>query len=426
MSAAGVLAPSTAAALTVRAVDLDDDAELDTWMSTTNLVFTSAVPHTAERRDARRPVYRRQRLTAAFDGPTLAATYRSWDWQVSLPGGGTITADAVSSVTVRPTHRRRGALTALITADLAGAVTRGVPAAVLVASEAGIYGRFGFGPATEGSTWTLDVGTARIGPQVPREGTVELCRTQELLPFAPEIFDASRAPGATDRDVTWWELQTGTTTTPGDPPPRPQHHGVLYRDPLGHPRGYLVYSTKDDWRDRVCHTVATLHDLQAATDAAYAALWRFLTELDLVATVVAEDRAVDEPLPWLLTDPRAARRTSTCDMLWARLLDPAVALSARRYESPGRSVLDVTDPLGHATGRLELDVDGSGRGTATPTRSAPEVTVPVDVLSAAWLGGGDLRAAAIAGRLTEHAPGAVDRLARLLRTTRAPWTGTWF
>jgi predicted acetyltransferase len=89
-------------------------------------------------------------------------------------------------------------------------------------------------------------------------------------------------------------------------------------------------------------------------------------------------------------------------------------------------VIEVTDPLGHARGRFALQVDPDGVGAVEPTGAPAQVTVGVDVLSSLWLGDGDLHAAAVAGRAAEHEPGALARLARLMATTRAPWTNTWF
>lgn len=410
--------------LTFRAVDVEDDGELDAFQRNTGTVFTAPWVHTPERREFRRPSLRRHRLSGAFDGDRLVATYRSWDWGLTVPGGGTTRADAVSSVTVLPTHRRRGALTRLITSDLAAARERGVPVAVLVASEASIYARFGFGPATETASWRLDVRSARIAPDVPRPGSLELLSAAELRLLAPAIFEAARLPGATDRSPDWWDVACGVTPWPGEPQ-RPEA-AVVHRDPDGVPQGFARYTWQDEWVDRVSHSVVTVHDFQAATPAAYAALWGFLADLDLVATVRADDRPVDEALPWLLTDARAARRTGTADLLWVRILDPVAALTARRYERPGRVVLGIVDPLGHAAATLVLDVADDGTATAEPTAAEPEVTLPVDVLASLYLGAGDLLAAAVAGRAQEHAPGALHRLAGMLRTLRAPWTGTWF
>jgi predicted acetyltransferase len=413
-----------ASALALRRIDPDDDATLDTWFANQVQVFTAPWVPTAERRDFRREVLRAQRLTGAFDGDRLVGTYRSWDWTLTVPGG-SVTADAVSSVTVLPTHRRRGALTALITADLALARERGVAAAVLIASETPIYGRYGFGPATECAGWEVDVRSARLRPGVPRDGTLEIVTLAGLRPIAPAVFEAARGAGATDRDPAWWDVLCEITPMPGEPR-RPQA-AVVHRDGGGAPQGYLIYSWKDHWdHGRVSRTVATVHDFQAATPSAYAALWGFLVELDLVATVRAENRPIDEPLPWLLTDARAARRTGTTDMLWARVLDPVAALTARRYAVPGRVVLEIADPAGHAAGTFALQIGTDGVAAVAPTARPADLTLGVDVLSAVWLGGGDLRAATAAGRAVPHRAGAVEQVATMFRTVGAPWTGTWF
>ena len=417
--------PAALPPLAVRPVDLDDDAALDAYLASVGLVFSAPWVSTPERREVRRRTARGQRLTAAFDGDDLVGTYRSWDWQLTVPGGGSVTADAISSVTVLPTHRRRGALTALITADLAAARARGVPAAVLIASEATIYGRFGFGPATQTATWVLDVRSARLRPGVPRGGSLRVGSLADLRREGPAIFEAARGPAATDRSAGWWDVACGITSWPDEP--RHPQGVVLHRDERGTAQGYLVYGWQDHWADdRVSRAVATVHDFQAATPAAYAALWEYLATLDLYATVRAENRPVDEALPWLLTDARAALRSTTADMLWTRILDPVAALTGRRYEVSGHAVLAVTDPLGHAAATLDLRVDPTGTATATPTAAPPDLTVPVDVLSAIWLGGGDLPAAAAAGLVVQHRAGAVDELARTFRTLRAPWTGTSF
>ena len=105
---------------------------------------------------------------------------------------------------------------------------------------------------------------------------------------------------------------------------------------------------------------------------------------------------------------------------------PATALSARTYEVPGTVTFEVVDPAGWAAGTYRLEADAAGAGACTPADGDPDLTLPVDVLSALWLGGGNLHAAAVGGLVAEHRGGSVDRLARLLHTVRAPWTPTWF
>jgi predicted acetyltransferase len=385
-------------------------------------VFLGPYPDDAAVERHRASADRSLRRTAALDGGHVVATYISWDTSVTVPGGAPVRADAVSGVTVVPTHRRRGLLTSMILPDLADAAERGLPVAILIAAEAPIYGRYGFGPATETARWAVDVSRAFLAPGVPSAGTVEVVPEAELRSIAPPVFEAARRPGAIDQVPAWWDIRFGLAGEPGHVP----RTCLLHRDEAGHPDGYATYRAEESWADREIRSVAHLEQFQAATPAAYTGLWSVLTSLDLVARVDAEELAVDEVLPWLLTDARAARQAARCDFQWSRLLDPAAALSARTYESRGAVTIEVVDPRRWAAGSYDLVADADGTGACTPTKAEPELTLPVDVLSSLWLGGGDLGAAVVAGRVDEHVPGAVLRLARLLRTTRAPWTPTWF
>ncbi len=363
------------------------------------------------------------RFLAALDGTDVVGSYRSWDTHVTAPGGARVLADAVSSVAVLPTHRRRGLLTRMITQDLALAAERGVPVAVLIAAEAPIYGRYGFGPATETSHWTVDTRTARLVPGVPTGGSVRVVEEAQLRPLVPAIVEAARRPGALDKTDPWLDRDFGLR----DPEPgRVPRHGLLHVAPDGTPSGYATFRFEDVWVERVSSSVLHIEQFWAATDEAYAGLWSVLLDVDTVTRVEAVELAVDEPLPWLLTDRRAARQVSRNDFQWSRLLDPEAALSARTYETAGAVVVEVVDPAGWAAGTFVLEADATGAGACTRTSRAPEVTLGVATLSSAWLGAATLPVAAAAGLVDEHVPGAAGRLARLLTTARAPWTPTWF
>jgi predicted acetyltransferase len=408
--------------LTLRTVDPASE-ELTGWLENVALVFNDSSPVTAEGTELRREVYRGQRLTGAFDAGLAVGTFRSWDTTLTVPGG-TVVADAVSTVTVRPTHRRRRILSTLMHADLASAADRGVPVAILIASEAVIYGRYGFGVATQTATWEVNATRARMRPEVPSTGRVQVVPEAVAYEVARSAFAAARVPGAIDRFQHWWELDFGVKVFPGET--RGVQHVAVFTADDGTPQGYVQYKVDDKWEDRQILSVLTVKSLVTATPAAYAALWRFLVDYDLVATVKAEERPVDEPLPWLLTDHRAVRQTGRGDFQWHRLLDPAAALSARTYERPGAVSFEVVDPDGWAAGSYTLEASADGVGSCEPTSRAAELALPVDVLSSVWLGGGDLRAAVWAGRCHENVPGAAGRLAALLRTAAPPYTGTWF
>jgi predicted acetyltransferase len=349
-------------------------------------------------------------------------TYRSWPTHVTVPGGAAVAADAVSGVAVLPTHRRRGILTEMITEDLALAHEQGLPVAVLISAEAPIYGRYGFGAATEASRWTVDARGASIAPDVRLGGSVRVVDEPTLRAVAPAVHEAARRPGEIDHPDVWWDRDLGVDADPGRVP----RTCLLHVGDDGTPDGFATFRADDVWVDRVFDSVLHLERLRAATDEAYAGLWSVLVGVDTVARIDAPDLAVDEPLPWLLTDRRVARHVSRTDFQWSRLLHPAAALSARRYESAGAVVVEVVDTAGWAGGRYLLEADAGGAGSCEPTSRSAEVTLPVGVLSAAWLGSPTLPAAVVAGRVDEHTPGAAGRLGRLLATTRAPWTPTEF
>ena len=168
-----------------------------------------------------------------------------------------------------------------------------------------------------------------------------------------------------------------------------------------------------------------IRDSCAATPAAEARLWRFLAEIVLTTTVKAQDRPVDDRLPWLLDNARAARPMVRTDFLWVRLLDVPSSLATRSYAATGRVVLEVVDPLGLAGGRFDLDVSPDG-AACEPTAEPADVTVPVQALGAAYLGGARLTTLHAAGWLDEHAPGAVDAADAMFAGRIAPWCNTWF
>lgn len=404
-----------------------DPASADFAAFTRNigLVFHDSRPHTPEAVEFRRGNHTGNRLTAAFDGDVAVGTFISWDTGLTVPGGGTVTADAISGVTVRPTHRRRGILTRLMTDDLAAAAARGVPVAILFASEAVIYPRYGFGVATRTAHLEVDARRAVLRPEVPRHGRVDVVEAEPARAVAEQVLAAARRAGEIDHKAHWLDDSFGLRSAPGDTP-KVRRFAVHTADD-GTPTGYLRYRVEDHWEDRVVATKVHVDELRAATPQAYLALWRYLLELDLVATVVATERPVDDPLPWLVTDRRSVLQTGVADFQWHRLLDPAAALSARRYERAGAVTFEVVDRAGGwAAGTYSLETDDDGTGRCTRTDAAAEVTVPVDVLSSVWLGDGDLRAAAWSTQAVEHRDGALDRLAGLLRTAEAPWTRTVF
>jgi predicted N-acetyltransferase YhbS len=100
-------------------------------------------------------VFETPRLIAAFDGADIVGSCGAFSFDVTVPGGA-LPMGGTTIVTVLPTHRRRGVLRAMMREHLAEVRAHEEPLAGLWASEASIYGRFGYGLTVEACKMTVD------------------------------------------------------------------------------------------------------------------------------------------------------------------------------------------------------------------------------------------------------------------------------
>jgi predicted acetyltransferase len=410
----------------MKATDLDvrtiTDDEVPAFCAAMNTGFLN--PAGDVDADARRPGMILDRTWAGFDGTAIVSTLRSFPTRLTMPGGGTVTASAVTAVTTTSTHRRRGLATRMVRSDLAASVERGEPASILISAEWPIYGRFGYGAATEHQTYTVDTRLARLRHRP--QGTVEYVDDTVGRALSPEVFERHRLamPGEIERPDRFWDLDFGILRYPSWGEPKPAFT-VVARDPDGTPIGVARYTNTDRWTDRLPDGTVEVRSMLTTDAVADALLWQHLIGLDLAATVRVADRPADEVLPWLLTDARHARASNRVDFLWVRPLDVPALLGARAYGVPGSVVLEVVDTAGFAGGRFALDAGADG-ATCTPTAASPDLTLGVGALGSVCLGGHGLHTLAAAGLVDEHTAGALRRADRMFRADRAPWCSTWF
>ncbi|MGW1173752.1 GNAT family N-acetyltransferase [Kitasatospora sp. NPDC002543] len=361
----------------------------------------------------------RNLLTVTADGRPVG-TAGAYTFELTLPGGVVVPTSGVTAVGVLPTHRRQGLLTAMMRRQLADVRERGEFLSVLLASEAGIYGRFGYGQATYTGRLTVQrhraaftAPRARRAEGAPEAGSVELLRRAECGELVEQVYDRYRRaqPGALSRPRRWWELGAGQV--PIAPTPR---YVAVHRDADGTPDGYAAYWVDGD--------TLTVDETVAVDDAAYAALARFVLGHDLVATVVFRHCAPDHPLRWQLADYNAAESTNT-DWLWVRLLDVPRALAARAWFTDGELVLDVDDPFLGEHHRYLLTVRG-GKAECVPTDREPDLSLDIRDLGAVYLGGTAPSTLVRAGHIRAHRPGAAVLADALFRAERAPHCLHWF
>jgi predicted acetyltransferase len=338
----------------------------------------------------------------------------SYPFDVTLPGGAALAAAGVSWVSVAVTHRRRGILRALMAEQHRGFVADGLAVSLLTASEGGIYGRFGYGIATEHRGVEITRRRAAFRRDVPDPGGVRQVGTAELRRIGPQIHRrwAAQTPGALSRTDGWWDRLLADHEWHRD--------GASALFHLAHPDGYVSYRI-----DRATQT-CRLAGMATATDEAYVALWRTLLAIDLVETVASWSLAAAEPLQFLLADPRQLRTVSQYDGMWARVLDVPAALSARRYGTEVDVVLDARDPFLDRGGRFRLRGGPDGAECVTAGNGAPVVGIEMAALGSLLFGGGHAGSLARAGLLTADDPAVLRRLDAAFRGERTPQHGTEF
>ena len=401
--------------------------ELEAWFASFSTAFYIWAADPAGQAEARRASIDFERAIAAFEGDEIVGTFRTFPTLLTLPGGARVPANAVTSVSVRPTHRRRGTLRQMALDDIARASARGDAVAILIASEWPIYGRFGYGPATWQATWTVRVRAAQL--LVEPVGSIEIVNAKRAREILPALYDrcAAGQPGEIGRPELRWDYDLGIKEIPGRPKWRGQI--VVHRDAAGEPDAFARFHGEENWQDMAPEHVMLLDELRGVTLEAELDLWRHLLQMDLTATIKAEVRRSAEPLKWHLADPRAVQVTGLTDFLWVRVLDVARVLGERAYERDGELVIEVTDDLdgtpGPAAGRYRLAVR-EGAASCERTDADPDLTIDVRALSAASLGGTRLVDASRTLPFVEHRPGAMSVADGLLRTAEPPWCSTWF
>ncbi|MFI0963839.1 GNAT family N-acetyltransferase [Streptomyces sp. NPDC021080] len=400
-------------------------SDLPDWLRAVKTGFLQQPVVSDEEVEKRAPGVIPSRTLGAFDGSRCVATFRSFPQELTAVGGAAVPADAISGVTVSPTHRRRGLLTRMMKADLAAARERGDVVATLIAAEYPIYGRYGFGPATTVTEWTVDVPRTGLDPRWagPADGgRVDLLDAEDVRKAGPELHERLRRgrPGVIDRDDRWWQINTGLLRIGNGPWKEPFY--AAYRSASGEMEGLVSYTADDDWGDsNQPRNTAEVNWLLAVTPAAERALWGYLCSIDWITRVKTGRRAPDDLLPHFLPDPRAARLTSQSDWLWVRILDVVRALEARTYGSAGTLVLDVTDESGPDGGRFRLRAAPDGTAACAPTTEEADLSLSIADLATLWLGDESAVRLAALGRVRERQEGAAALADALLRTSRRPW-----
>ncbi len=376
-------------------------------------------PHSEKASAIERATFEPQRCLVAEDGGAIIGHAAAYTRDLTVPGA-VVPAAHVTLVGVSPTHRRRGLLTTMMHRQLREIADAGrEPLAALWASETKIYSRFGYGQAAHRLRLEIDTNEVRL-PSTPVPGTLRLVGLDTGRKDFAAIYDRLR-PGrvgwSSRPSEAWWNAVHADN---------PQHrqgatpfHAVIYETPEG-PAGYAIWRSKGNWTPQGPQGEVQVREVVAGDPDAYLALWRFLLSIDLTRHLSMRSAAVDEPLRYLVDEPRRLN-PAIGDGLWVRIVDLPRALATRRYAAPLDVVLEVTDELlASNTGRWRLRVDEGGSATCERTGSAADLSCTILELGTVYLGGVRLAALAAAGKVRELTPGSLRRATASFGWERMP------
>ncbi len=397
-----------------------DEASLPAYGRTLERAFSENF--NAEDWVVERQVMDLDRTLGAFDGPDLIGTTGAYSLTVTVPGG-SLPMAGVTQVSVLPTHRRRGVLTQMMRRQLDDVWERGELLAGLWASESSIYRRFGYGIASQCAAIEIERSrTAFSGSHQPA-GRVWLEEKEAALEQVPVVYDriVETRPGMLLRTKAWWNRLTADLehwregATPMFFALHDSGEGV---------DGYLTYRVKQDWSSGFPSGTVKVREAMATSAPAYADLWQYCFGIDLIGKIEAWPRPVDDPLQFILAEPRRLNMR-VADALWIRLVDLPAALAARRYARAERIVFEVSDPFcPWNEGRYELDGGPEG-ATCRTTRRDSDVALDARDLGAAYLGGTSLRALGRAGTL-DGSPDALRRADEMFTWDPPPFCANVF
>lgn len=369
--------------------------------------------------DAFAPLVELDRSLAAYDGERVVGTAGAFSMRISVPGG-ELPMAGVTMVGVHPTHRRRGLLRQMMRRQLDDIRQRGEPLAGLWASEGAIYQRFGYGHGTFTAAFEIERLRAGFRTPLPPVGRMRLVDADEAAAAFPSVFGQVRQTraGIFERSDAWWRSEFLYD---------PEHNrrggsavSLLLHETDGVATGYARYRLFPDWDERGPKGALEVHEVVAVNPEATVAIWRYLLDVDLVATIRSRNLPVDHPLPLLLAEPRRLG-WRVGDGMWLRLVDVRAALEARAWAADGRVVLELADPFcDWNAGRWEVTVD-DGHARVARTDADPDLALDCGDLAALYLGAMTPARLVLAGRVREVTPGAASRAGGMLRVDLAPW-----
>lgn len=364
---------------------------------------------------------------SAWDGDECLGHAGQFPVETLVPGGALVPTGAVSRVGVMPTARRRGIGRELMERVIVDGAERGQVLQSLRASEATIYGRFGFAVAGDYGQAVVRPATALPVRGAAPGGSIRILQPDEIVDALGPLYEriALRRPGALTRPASWTRRYVRTAVERSA-----ASFVAVHTDADGVDDGFVHYQVQWDGtagNESSDSSTGIVGDLFGADDRVELALWSYVLQLDLVTRWTLRARPTDEILQTAITDRRSFQWDWLEDEQWLRIIDVDAALGARAYRpATGAVTVAVTDPLIDAnTGTWQISADGAER-TSEAADDAAELVTDINGLSATYLGGVSWGHLVASGTARAAVTEAIEIADVLMGSSRRPFCGSFF
>lgn len=377
-----------------------------------------------------------QRFAAEVDGSdpgTYPGIYGVYPLTLPIPGpqGSVrqVPCAGLTMVAVHPDHRRKGVLTAMLRHHLEHVRGQaGTHVSALHASEPAIYGRYGYGLASLELEVSLNRGTTLTSPSLEQAAaaiTTQLATVSDAA-VPKRMHECHLGSAELGSVVGAFGYYARICHQLPEELRDKEPWRVLFARRDGVDVGFAMFRRTSKWERARAAGELVVWAL-VGNPAAQFALLRRLVDFDLIATLKVGTVGVDDPLLLWVGGPRAASDVATYDSLWVRLVDLPEALQERTWSAPCDVVVEVADTAAPWNdGSWRIRADEAGEATVQRTTAESDVSLRVEALGAAYLGGGNLAALHRAGLVSERRTGAVAELSRAMRTDVAPTAAVGF
>ena len=362
----------------------------------------------------------------------------AYDFALSLPGGTVCPVGGLAGVGITPVSQGRGGLQAMMRTHLEQSMALGDAASVLMASESGIYHRYGYGVVTEMVRWHLDTRAFALAHRETDESMhhaserrIKLLHDRQqaivMLASIHRQYCHSRAMEIV-RDELWWRYMLEPEDASWVSVGKTKFIAVHFNS-RGEADGYAIYSVEDDSESSFSHgrsnSRVVLTELCTLSLEGELSLFRYLVNLPWCRELFWELGPVDPPVRHFMSDPRQLWQQSRVDMLWLRPLDVQRLLTQRQYTSDGTVVINYVDhQLPELSGCWQLMVE-AGRARLQKSVSDRYVSLGPAEFATVYAGAARVAELSAVGKITGDSE-SINALDRLFLTPRAPFNSTRF